>query len=217
MDDFSVSTGSPLRAVILDYGDVVSLPADPEVLAWMAAQFQVPLKRFRQTYGRFRHDYDRGAFSAAEYWTNVGAANGVAVTDQQIEELRKADVKMWSRLNQPVLDWVYELREAGYKTALLSNMHHDMVQHIRANAEWTKRFDFLALSSSLGMAKPEPEIFEHCLKELGVAANEALFIDDRDENIEGALRVGLSGIVVPTTLALVDMLETIGFNPVPRI
>ena len=217
MDDFTISTGSQLRAVILDYGDVISLPADPTVLKWMAALFQVPVKRFRETYGQFRHEYDRGALEATDYWKKVGEANGVCLNAEQIDQLRQADVAMWSRLNRPVLDWVEDLGEAGYKTALLSNMHHDMVQHLRSNGEWTKRFDFLTLSSSLGMAKPEPEIFEHCMHGLGVQAHEAIFIDDREANIDGALRAGLAGIFAPTTEALVDMLNTIGFSPVPRL
>lgn len=217
MDDFSAATRTALRAIILDYGDVISLPVDPKVLAWMAKLFQVPVKRFCETYAQFRHDYDRGALSAAEYWRNVGRANGVVVSHDQLQDLRKADVAMWGRLNPSILDWVVELRGAGYKTAVLSNMHDDMVQHIRANGEWAKRFDVVVLSSALGMVKPEPEIFEHCLKRLGVSASEALFIDDRDANIEGALRAGISGIVAPTTEALVDMLEMMGFSPVPKL
>jgi putative hydrolase of the HAD superfamily len=96
-------------------------------------------------------------------------------------------------------------------------MHDDMVQHIRANGAWAKRFDVVVLSSTLRMVKPEPEIFEHCLKGLGVSASEALFIDDRDTNIEGALRAGISGITAPTSEALVDMLEMMGFTPVPNL
>lgn len=217
MDDFSVSTGSQLKAIILDYGDVVSLPCDPAILSWMASSFGVPIDRFRQTYGQFRHDYDRGGLDASQYWRNIAEANGVKLTDAQIDELRKADVAMWGRLNEPILRWVEELRQAGFKTALLSNMHPDMVEHLKANGEWTKRFDVLTLSSSLGMAKPEPEIFQYCLSKLGVSANQALFIDDRDANIDAALRLGISGIAAPTTAALVDMLEILGFTPVPEL
>jgi putative hydrolase of the HAD superfamily len=208
---------SSLRAVILDYGDVISLPADPAVMSWMAALFQVPLGRFRHTYGQFRHDYDLGALKAEEYWRKIGEANGVTLDGDQITQLREADVKMWGRLNPAILEWAKELRLAGFKTAVLSNMHHDMVQHIRAQDQWKECFDVLTLSSAIGMAKPEPEIFEYCLKQLNVSAGEALFIDDRDCNIDGALRVGISGIVAPTPEALVDMLDTIGFFPVPEV
>jgi putative hydrolase of the HAD superfamily len=208
---------NPIKAIILDYGDVISLPADPLVIKWMASQFQVPIRRFRETYGQFRLDYDRGTLDATEYWNEVAHANGLTLSPERIAQLRKADVAMWGRLNEAVLRWAGELRLAGFKSAVLSNMHYDMVEHVRFNGEWTKRFDLVVLSSALGMAKPEPEIFEYCLKGLGVSAGETLFIDDRDANIEAAIRLGMNGIVAPTTDALVDLLGAMGFSPLPEL
>ena len=207
----------PTKAVILDYGDVISLPADPTVMSWMASLFQVPLDRFRNSYGLFRHDYDRGALDAAEYWKKIGEANGVTLGADQVTQLRQADVAMWGRLNPHILNWANELRLAGFKTAVLSNMHNDMVEHLRANGEWTKHFDFLTLSSSLGMAKPDPEIFQYCLEGLGISAGEAMFIDDREANVEAAVRLGMLGIFAPSTEDLRTTLERIGFAPLPKL
>jgi len=208
---------SSIRAVILDYGDVISLPADPAVMSSMAALFGLPLERFRQFYGFFRHDYDSGALAPGAYWNKIADAAGVQIDEDRLAHLRKADVAMWSRLNEPVLRWVDELRKADYKTAVLSNMHIDMVERVHANGAWSRRFDVLALSSPLGMAKPKPEIFEYCLKKLSVKASEAMFIDDREENIEAALRLGIAGICAPSTHALVDLLVAIGFQPLPEL
>jgi putative hydrolase of the HAD superfamily len=208
-------TLSTIRAVILDYGDVISLPADPEVIRWMANLFGLTEARFRHIYGSFRHDYDRGTYSAAEYWKHIADAAVRELSDNEIAELRKADVAMWGRLNPDILLWAERLRATGYKTAILSNMHDDMVQHIRANGEWAKRFDCVTLSSEIGMAKPEPEIFEHCLKCLGEAPEDAIFIDDREVNIEAAIRAGISGIYAPSPEALKDILSAMGFRPLP--
>jgi putative hydrolase of the HAD superfamily len=207
----------PLRAVILDYGDVISLPADPAVITWMAGVFGLADERFRQIYAAFRHDYDRGTVSAAEYWSSVSQAAGHELSDDSLGELRRADVAMWSRLNEGILAWADQLRAAGLKTAVLSNMHDDMVQHIRANAEWANRFDCLALSSALGMAKPEPDIFEHCLKLLDVAAAEAIFVDDREANVRSAKMLGIRGLCAPTPQRLRAELEAINFSPLPRV
>ena len=206
---------SSIRAVILDYGDVISLPADPDVIRSMAQLFGLTENRFREIYGSFRLEYDRGSYSAVEYWQHIARAAGREVTADQIVELRRADVAMWARLNPDILLWAERLRAAGYKTAVLSNMHDDMVQHIRSNGDWAKRFDSLTLSSAIGMAKPDSDIFEYCLKSLGVSAEEALFIDDREINIEGALRAGISGVFAPSPEELRSMLEAIGFRPLP--
>ncbi len=208
---------SNIRAVILDYGNVISLPADPEVIGRMAELFDLTEERFRQLYGAFRHAYDQGTYSATEYWTYIAMAAERKLSSDQIEELRQADVAMWGRINPDILLWAEQLRASGYKTAVLSNMHDDMVQHIRTNGEWAKRFDCLTLSSAIGMAKPEPEIFDYCLKSLGLVPDEAIFIDDREPNIEAAVRGGLLGILAPTSDDLRNTLAAIGFRPLPEV
>ena len=46
-----------------------------------------------------------------------------------------------------------------------------------------EKFSFKTLSAEVGMIKPDPAIYEHTLRGLGVSAAEALFIDDREINI----------------------------------
>jgi HAD superfamily hydrolase (TIGR01509 family) len=53
------------------------------------------------------------------------------------------------------------------------------------------KFDTVVVSYEVGCAKPDAEIFELTLDRLGVAAAQALFVDDREVNLEGARRVGL--------------------------
>jgi putative hydrolase of the HAD superfamily len=207
---------SAIRGVILDYGDVISHPMDPAVVADMARMLQLTEERFRPIYDSFRLDYDRGILSPNEYWVHVSQAAGVELTDEQIAELRRADVAMWSRLNESVLKWAGELRAAGLKTAILSNMHHDMVQHIRQNGAWTKNFDCAIFSSPLRMAKPDAEIFKHCLNCLQLEAHETLFIDDRERNVRAAEAQGIRGIIAPTTSDLRSQLKAIGFSPLPE-
>jgi putative hydrolase of the HAD superfamily len=204
-----------IRAVILDYGDVISLPRDPAVLTEMAAILALSAYEFREAYDFFRHEYDRGSFSPDEYWTRIAEKAGVALTESDIPRLREADVRMWGRLNHTILKWAGQLRAAGFKTAVLSNMHSDMVEHIRANGAWATEFDCLTLSSAIGMAKPEAEIFHHCLNSLGVEPQQALFIDDREPNVEAARAVGIRGIVAPTPARLKENLKAIGFVPLP--
>lgn len=205
-----------IRGVILDYGDVISHPADPAVFAQMASVFHLPLERFRQLYGSLRLDYDRGTLTADEYWNRIAEAAGIELSGQQTLDLRRMDVSMWSRLNQPVLRWARELRAAGLKTAILSNMHDDMVQHLRQDGAWIGNFDCLTLSSAIRVAKPNPEIFKHCLKCLQLDPHQALFVDDRERNVRAAEELGIRGIVAPTTEQLRKQLVAIGFSPLPE-
>lgn len=201
---------SPIRAVILDYGDVISQPPDPTTMAAMARMFALPAERFRHLYGALRHDYDRGDLNARGYWTEIGRAAGVELNASQVEELREADVAMWSRLNLSVLRWAGQLRSSGMKTAVLSNMHDDMVQKIRKDPMWAENFDCLTLSSAIRIAKPDAGIFRHCLQCLDVAPSEALFVDDREQNVRAAQELGIRGIVAGSPNELRRQFDAVG-------
>src|ERR1019366_3914593 len=153
----------PIRAVILDYGDVISQPPDPAAISAMAAMFGLAEDRFRQLYASLRHAYDRGDISAHQYWTEMARTAGAELSASQVEHLREIDLAMWSRLNPSVLHWARRLRSTGIKTAVLSNMHDDMVQKIRKDPKWAETFDCLTLSSAVHMAKPDAGIFTYCL------------------------------------------------------
>jgi putative hydrolase of the HAD superfamily len=52
-------------------------------------------------------------------------------------------------------------------------------------------FDELIISAEVGIAKPDPRIYHLALERLGVAAGEAVFVDDFLENIDAAQALGL--------------------------
>ncbi len=208
-------TRAQIRAVIFDYGEVLcDAPADTYVAA-MACVVNMTVERFRALYSIERLEYDRGALDARDYWSAIANAGGRSLTSEQIEQLRRIDVAMWSGVNKGMLLWVRDLRLHGVKTAVLSNMHVDMVHHAKANFDWLADFDCLTLSSELHMVKPEPKIYRHSLECLGVAPEEALFLDDRESNVRGAQAVGLQGIVVGSLAQLKADLQAIGFQPLP--
>ena len=64
---------------------------------------------------------------------------------------------------------------------------------VRVRARWPLEawFDAVIISCEVRLSKPDPRIYELCLHRLGLPAPEALFVDDRADNIEGAARVGL--------------------------
>lgn len=51
------------------------------------------------------------------------------------------------------------------------------------------------ISSEEKVVKPEPEIYQRLFDRYGLEPSECVFTDDREENIEGARRMGMDGIV----------------------
>src|SRR5205814_1375199 len=130
-----------------------------------------------------------GKFDPAEYWKYFGS-----VTPSQIEQLNRLDGASWMHADKLMTEWARELRDAGFRTALLSNMPFTVRDALLAS-EWLPEFDQRTFSCELRISKPSPEIYEHCLRGLGVAAKDALFLDDRPSNVQGAQAVGMHSIL----------------------
>ena len=62
------------------------------------------------------------------------------------------------------------------------------------------------------MAKPDPAIYHHVLKELGTQPEETLFIDDKAVNIEAAQALGMKALVFTTVEHLRDDLSRAGYD-----
>ncbi len=81
-----------------------------------------------------------------------------------------------------------------YKTVLLTNAHHEFIEPLLQSSGLDKLFDKVVISSKVGIIKPDPRIFQLTLDELGIRAQEVLFIDDQTRHIEAARTVGLQAI-----------------------
>lgn len=104
--------------------------------------------------------------------------------------------------NLPFIDGMPELlkeiKQKGGKLFLLSNIsigfanNYATVPEIK---EFFDMFDGLVFSGPIGITKPNAEIFEHLLNKYNLKAEESAFIDDRIDNVLGADRVGINGIL----------------------
>lgn len=79
------------------------------------------------------------------------------------------------------------------KVGLISNAWSGLRPWI-INRKYDDAFDAMIISAEVGMAKPDPRIYQLALEKLGVAASESVFLDDFPENVEGARAVGMQAI-----------------------
>ncbi|MGH7267625.1 MAG: HAD family hydrolase [Candidatus Rokuibacteriota bacterium] len=181
----------PPRALILDYGDVLTGPQRHECVDAMAARLRVGAEAFQAAYWEHRRPYDAGQ-PAAEYWRRVLATLGRDATRLDvIEWLIGMDVASWTDYREPVWELAREFKARGGRTGFLSNGIPEVAARLRAERGLDTAFDAVIVSSEVGLTKPDPRIFRLCLDRLRVEAGEALFVDDRAENVEAAAGVGL--------------------------
>jgi putative hydrolase of the HAD superfamily len=179
-----------LRAVIFDFGDVVCFHPSQELWADAAQFCGVDVAEFKRVFWLTRDDYDRGG-DPVSYWSNFATVTGRVFDDETIAGLVDREVALWSHFDTRVLAWADQLRAAGIRTGLLSNLPWPLARSLSAAPGFLDRFDQVTFSCELGVIKPHPEIYRHAIENLQIAPAEGLFIDDRPQNIQGARTVGL--------------------------
>jgi len=213
----SRSHSPSVRAVILDYGKVLARCPTVEEFGRMAKMFNVSFESFLELWESSRNLYDRGDITADEYWLRLAAKTNTSLDPEQIKILRQVEVEIWCHLYPDMLDWLVRLHQTSIKTALLSNMPLDLAAHVRANCRWMDNFTFKTLSAEVRLIKPEPAIYEHTLRGLGVAAKEALFVDDREPNLQAAQALGIHTLLFTSVAHFSDDLEALGFPILPAV
>ena len=178
-----------IRAVIFDFGGVICFHPTKEQIAEAARLFEVSPDEFVRALWKNRLRYDAGQHPG-EYWRDAAALMNRTLDDAMIEEMIRREIDFWSRFDDRVLNWIDRLRAAGVRTGILSNLPIPLGGRLRSNG-LLKHFDHVTFSSELGCTKPERRIYEHAVEGLAIAPEEALFLDDRHENVAGAREAGL--------------------------
>ena len=94
-------------------------------------------------------------------------------------------------------DWLKSLKERGFSLYLLTNYSDWMFDyHYKNEFSFTDYVDGMVVSGREKLLKPESAIYECLLKRYGLKAEECVFLDDHAENVEGARKRGINGIVL---------------------
>jgi len=183
-----------LRAVVFDFGMVLSGPPDPASWAAMRCITGLTEERFELLYWAGRAAYDEGKLTGIAFWRKAMREAGLEPDEAKAEELNHWDCCFWTVQDPAMLAWQLALKQHGLLTAILSNMGDSTLASIESAFDWIRRFDVRVWSYQLRIAKPDPAIYRHTLAQLGTLPKETLFIDDKLENIEAARLLGIQTI-----------------------
>lgn len=87
------------------------------------------------------------------------------------------------------------VKEKGLKYYILSNYPKDAFEYTYDMCPFIQNGDGMVISYDVLMIKPDKNIYLKLLDKYGLKANECLFIDDLDINVEGAKSVGINAFV----------------------
>lgn len=104
--------------------------------------------------------------------------------------------------------WIRDLQNRGYKVYCLSNMSYKAVRECEA-LNFLKMLDGYVLSCDVRMTKPDLEIYRKLLNTYNLKAEECLFFDDLQANIDASIKAGFNGVVFTDLKSAVKAIEEI--------
>lgn len=120
----------------------------------------------------------------------------------QFPEWQKEIKVYWDRWEEMIVgaidgtvSVVEELKERGHRVYVLGNWGREEFDRARPNFGFLELFDDILLSGDCGILKPDPQIFELAEKRFILTAENTVFVDDREENVQAAIARGWNGIV----------------------
>jgi len=108
-----------------------------------------------------------------------------------------AFLEIWSShfSEEPGMEPVLRALASRYRTVFFSNTNAAHWAHVTAHYPALAHGHHAYLSHELGLTKPDPAAFQRVLALEGCAPADAIFIDDRTENVAAAVALGIDGIV----------------------
>ncbi|MCU0503317.1 MAG: HAD family phosphatase [Anaerolineae bacterium] len=181
-----------IRAVIFDFGGVIVRTEDQSPrLRWAERLGVTPAVLGATVFdSEAAAQATVGRIPAAAVWAHVAAA--FKLEADALAQLR-ADFFSGDRCDEALVAFLRGLRPA-YKTGILSNAWSDGRDIIGGKFALADAVDDLVVSAEVGMAKPDPRIYELATTRLGVRPEEAIFVDDFARNIDGARKFGMQAV-----------------------
>ena len=138
-------------------------------------------------------DFERGDISGEVFAKKVNELLSINLTYDEF-------VNGWNAIyGEVVSDVVTTLNRLSGKIRLVAYTNTNSIHNEKwpiKYAENLKLFERIFVSSDIGHRKPERAGYEYVLEACGVEAEESIFFDDREDNIEGAKDVGINAILV---------------------
>ena len=201
-----------IKAVIFDYGGVIKegRPLSKDI-GKISGLSEEELKKTKEERHKIGSKASKGFITDEQFWQEFARLTGKKMPDNCVEQAKKIYRETFVFFAE-VIGLIKELKAQGLKTAVLSNIFKFEADVIRENKGYDG-FDEVILSYEVGSEKPEAEIYALTVNKLNLRPEECLFIDDKQENLVPAEKLGMKTILFKNPKqAVKDVLSIVSKN-----
>jgi putative hydrolase of the HAD superfamily len=184
-----------IKAVVFDFGKVISLPPSEENRRALCALTGLSEEVLEKLEREHRGEYDRGTFNGTAYYRTLLEGEGIFLDESLLEKIAQTDAEGWKEINSGTAALMRDVKKLGFALGILSNMPRDFLTWARKNIPLFAEADAAVFSCEVAAIKPERPIYEELRERLGCEFSEIVFFDDVPDNVEQAGKLGIRGIL----------------------
>ena len=158
--------------------------------------------------GQHLDDFCNGRISEEEYLSSVIKDAGWSINPDELKRGIRENFKEIAGTREILND----LKASGFKLGILSIHGKEWVEYILKKFDLGSVFDAMSYSYQVGISKPDPQSYQIIMQELGSKPEECLFIDDTQQNISAAKRLGMHAILFVNAQQLREDMSRLGIN-----
>jgi len=180
-----------IRGIVFDFGGVISLPPEPSFYESIAALAGWSRETLLAGWRRHRSGMDADFISIRELYRRIAADLGQCLSAATQDALAKADFDAWVRPNPETLAWARELKAAGLRVGILTNMPTAFLPWFdRCAAAFRALADAEVVSGAEHLVKPGEAIYRLMERRIGLPPEALCFFDDTQANVDAARALG---------------------------
>ncbi|MCA9917127.1 MAG: HAD family phosphatase [Anaerolineales bacterium] len=177
-----------MKAVIFDLGGVLVNYDGRSTFTDISNLIGVSLDKLFPFYEAQDHAFGTGKLSGEDYFHKLGETFGLSAD----YEAFVAAFCRYQERNETALAFAQALQtRPDVRVGIISNTNVVHADWLHAHIPEFQKFHSVVLSNEVGLLKPDPAIFQLCLEQLDVPPDQALFVDDNEENVKGGTAVRL--------------------------
>ncbi len=195
-----------IEAVLFDWGGVLIDDPAPGLMDHCARALGVPVEDYTRVHNQHAEEFQKGLMEEAVFWQRI--CDGLQCSMPRQPSLWGEAFRAVYAPREAVFALAGRLREAGYRTSLLSNTEKPAMEFFLELGYDV--FDALTFSCAQGAAKPEREIYEIAARKLAAAPSRCVLIDDRLDFVARARSAGMKAILYRNLEQVTQELAALG-------
>jgi len=179
-----------IQSIVFDWGGVLIKDPSLQMIHYFAKILHVSSAEFLRVYKKFSQDFQYGTLSEPMLWEAV--CEGLMIPQPAFSSLWGTAFRHAYVENKETFRLASRLKANGYRISLLSNTEAPSVGFF-FEQKYTL-FDVVVFSCLEGTRKPEERIYRILLQRLHAKPDEVIFIDDNEQYVNGAAKVGIHAV-----------------------